>query len=423
MQPLDYMRHVAEWVRRQEGEPVTFAHVAFDAIDRARSLSDYGTEPRLTTLRDGLRARALDKVRQDTVMLGLRDEDLVAADATLCAYEHGRKRVPYMQDRILRWLSDRPQLEVDDWTLGVWRRLLDETGLKPGHFDGSLEWSAIVAPPGESPEPVVNWSDALDALVGLDSVKCHVRELRGFLQLEMMRQEAGLPKNPFSLHQVFQGNPGTGKTSVARILAQIYREFGFLSKGHLIEVDRAGLVAGYVGQTEARTEKAVQEALGGVLFIDEAYSLASGGSEDFGGRAIDTLVKRMTDFSHDLVVIAAGYPDKMEEFIRSNPGLRSRFTSYVHFRDYNEDELMEILADIASKAGFDIEEMAWGEARHYLANLRRKRGDEFGNAREVHTLWEAILRRQGARLSQRLETGGDIGNGLTTLLHADVPSA
>ena len=421
MTPLEYLRRIADWVGRHEPSPLTWAHVVFVSLNTAISHSAYKAEPLLRFVRDELRARVLDRLRSDPGMPGLRDEDLVRASSSLADYERGRKAGGMLQDRYLRWLSDRPNL--DDWTLGVWREIVDEAGLEPEHFDGGKSWSSIAPRPTPArPAPTEGWQDALNRLVGLQRVKRHVGELQSFLEVETLRRARGLPANKCSLHHVFLGNPGTGKTSVARILAQIYREFGFLSKGHLVEVDRSGLVAPYVGQTEERTDQLIKSALGGVLFIDEAYSLARGGAEDFGGRAVDTLVKRMEDFRDDLVVIVAGYAKEMEEFIRSNPGLRSRFDSYIEFEDYSDDELLEIFRRGASAASFTAEETTLEAVRGYLLALREQRGRDFGNAREVRTLWEATLRRQARRLLVEREAGRDIDRRLTTLAVEDVPS-
>lgn len=415
--PLAYLQRIRDRVRQYD-EPTTWAHVVFSSLNAAREYSQYGAEPRLGRLRDQLREQVLDKVAKEVQSLG--DADFSQAVLELRRYEAGRRTAPFMQDRFLRWLSDRP--DNGDWTLAVWQRLVREHGLTPGHFDGSREWTAPDDASGrEAAEPEEHWSKALDRMVGLGALRRHIQELGQFLEIEKRRRNLGRSANAFALHQVFVGSPGTGKTTVARILARIYREYGFLSKGHLIEEDRAGLVAPYVGQTEEKTQKAINEALGGVLFIDEAYSLAGGGSSDFGARAIDTLVKRMSDRSRDFVVIVAGYPQEMEEFIQANPGLRSRFTSWMEFPDYDDDELGRIFRIQAEQGGFTIDEPTEEAARSVLRGIRLARGREFGNAREARTLWERTLRRQGARLSERKRAGGDIDGELMSIVAADVP--
>ena len=427
--PISYLRRISDWTRRSNQGPMSWAHVALVSLEKAVAYSTYKEEPRLKTLHDGLRAQVQDGISNDG-MAPLRDEALVEATRHFADYERGRPELPFMQDRFLRWLASRPPALEDDRSLEVWRRLLDKTGIEAEHFGGNREWSPAPTPAAQATaadsagaEPEESPMVLLDRLIGLKRVKRQVRTLRDFLAVEAMREDRGLPKNGFSLHQVFLGNPGTGKTTVARILAGIYREFGFLSKGHLVEVDRAGLVGEFVGQTEKTTGEMIEKALGGILFIDEAYSLASGGKDDFGGRAIDILVKRMEDYSDDLVVVAAGYPDEMERFIRSNPGLRGRFTSYLHFDDYDDDQLTEIFLQRAEAAAYAIDEEAAQAAHICLAELRQSRGKDFANARDARTLWEATVRRLAARvMANHRATGQSIDHAsLTTVVAEDVP--
>ena len=267
------------------------------------------------------------------------------------------------------------------------------------------------APPEEEPAPAEDKPlpppdldqvlAELDALCGLERVKKDVKSLINLVKVQKLRQEQGLPVSPMSLHLVFLGNPGTGKTTVARLLARIYHAIGILSKGQLVEVDRSGLVAGFVGQTAIKTQEAVQKALGGVLFIDEAYALVNQeNGNDFGREAIEVLLKNMEDHRDDLIVIAAGYSGLMEKFIHSNPGLESRFNKYFYFEDYTGPQLMEIFQSMCQKNGYVLSPEAAQWAEQDFLSLYEGRDENFGNARDVRNLFEKAVSRQSDRVAQ-----------------------
>jgi Cdc6-like AAA superfamily ATPase len=245
--------------------------------------------------------------------------------------------------------------------------------------------------------PVEDLLAELDGLIGLEGVKTEVRLVADLLQVQAMRRERNLPVPDSSRHLVFTGNPGTGKTTVARLLAQIYRSLGVVEQGHLVETDRAGLVAGFVGQTALKTTEVFNRALGGVLLVDEAYALARGDdSRDFGREAIDTLVKLVEDHRDDIVVIVAGYPDEMATFVGANPGLRSRFPRTIHFPDYSDDELVAIFGTLCGDGGYTLPDDTKAHLRAWFAAQPRTKG--FGNGRLARNLFEAAMARQASRL-------------------------
>lgn len=248
----------------------------------------------------------------------------------------------------------------------------------------------------------VSLNDALgnlNQLEGLATVKEQVLTWIDQIKVFQMRKNCGLSVPEMTYHMVFTGNPGTGKTTVARIIAQIYCALGILSKGQLVEVDRSALVAGFVGQTAIKTKNVIQKAIGGVLFIDEAYSLSNGQGNDFGQEAIDTILKEMEDNRNDLVVIVAGYSGLMDKFISSNPGLRSRFKNFIHFQDYTPNELLDIFINYCEKNQYSISDSARNILFNYLQSIYDNRSANFGNARDVRNLFETVITNQSKRVA------------------------
>ncbi len=291
--------------------------------------------------------------------------------------------------------GDRPALKADEFVTRVHA---------PTH-------SPVEEPPAEEreetpPEPEPSLEELLaelDGLCGLEQVKQDVKSLINLVKVRRLREEADLPVPPMSLHLVFLGNPGTGKTTVARLLARLYHAIGVLPKGQLVEVDRSGLVAGFVGQTALKTQEVIQKAIGGVLFIDEAYALVNqNNGNDFGREAVEVLLKNMEDHRKDLVVIAAGYSQLMEKFIHSNPGLESRFNKYFYFEDYDGGQLFTIFQSMCSKNGYVLTPEGESLARRELMALYEARDENFGNARDVRNLFEQTVARQSDRVA-RLE--------------------
>ncbi|PFR91750.1 hypothetical protein COK43_09975 [Bacillus cereus] len=237
--------------------------------------------------------------------------------------------------------------------------------------------------------------EQLNRLIGMPQLKQDIQNIVNLIKIQQMRSSKGMKTVAMSRHLVFTGNPGTGKTTVARLLSQIYRKLGILNSGHLVEVDRAGLVAGYVGQTAIKTDEVIKKAIGGVLFIDEAYTLSN---DDFGKEAIDTILKRMEDYREELIVIVAGYPDKMLSFIQSNPGLESRFNKYIQFDDYLPQELVQIFEMMCVEQNYCVDQKALDKVYTYAEKQFTNRNDNFSNARLMRNVFEQTITNQANRL-------------------------
>ena len=302
--------------------------------------------------------------------------------------------------------EDQEQQRITEWL----ERSCDEV-LKDLSGVASASPLKMTKPPNESLEDLLVH---LHALTGLATVKQEVDDLVAFLKVQDIRKERGMAPASISRHIVFYGNPGTGKTTVARLLSKIYASLGFLSKGHMVETERSGLVAGYVGQTAIKTREACDKALGGVLFIDEAYTLV-GRDQDFGQEAIDTLLKFMEDNRDDLVVVVAGYPDKMAGFLDSNPGIRSRFTRFMNFADYSPEELSSIFAGFCKEGGFSLADSAAAKAREIFEEQYIQRDKTFGNARFARNLFEQCLVRHARRITK----ADHISDGMLTTLQGE----
>jgi stage V sporulation protein K len=345
---------------------------------------------------------------------------------TVCGVLTTFNLTPSLQDWLPHWLGYALLLAVvasanlyfAGRVVQLWPQVV--AGFQPGSYRLRPRSTLNAAISNGAPAGIAALNE-LTRMIGLDSVKAEITTLIQRLRVEAARQQQGLPVAPISLHMVFAGPPGVGKTVVARLYGSILRELGVLEKGHLIETDRAGLVAGYVGQTALKTKQVIAEALDGILFIDEAYALAargSGGSDSFGQEAIDTLLKEMEDKRDRLVVIVAGYPEQMQQFVASNPGLPSRFTKVIRFESYNPDELAAIIHVTAQRDGLHL---AAGSDPILKAFFEQAiASPDFGNARTARTLLERAREAQAVRIAPHLASGAV---DLAELATADIKAA
>lgn len=338
-------------------------------------------------------------------------------EAVVKGLQNIHKQVDAMEDQ---YMLSVMLSETDREAIAKYKRIIYDYAKVLANIDGTLTSKEIqflqklerelprnvkpdtsIAPPNKKSKNVsVDIDEELNALVGLDSVKSEVNTFRNYITIQNERKKKGLPIPPTSYHLVFSGNPGTGKTTLARIMAKILKELGILTKGHLVETSRTDLVAGYVGQTAIKTNKVIDEALDGVLFIDEAYTLAKGSENDFGQEAIDTLLKRMEDDRERLVVIVAGYTNEIKTFIASNPGLSSRFNRYINFPDYTKTELVEIFKRLVDKYHYTMNDDAEHALSALFEEVLSKKDEHFGNGRFVRNLFEKVVERQANRLAK-----------------------
>ena len=301
---------------------------------------------------------------------------------------------------LIRSMTERNlrSMDADFWGTPLMEKKVTEKAEKPAEkpaAQAEKPEQKEEIPPKEKIEDLLA---ELDGYVGMDAIKEEVRSLINMVQVYKLRRENDLPTTDMSLHMVFSGNPGTGKTTVARIMARIYHSLDILSRGQLVEVDRSGLVAGYVGQTALKTQKVIEKAMGGVLFIDEAYALNGKSENDFGQEAIDTILKAMEDHRDDLVVIVAGYTELMDRFIHSNPGLESRFNRFLMFEDYTLEQMVAIFKMQCKKGCYVLAEGTEELVRDFISE--ESADDSFGNARGVRNLFEHILVAQNNRLAK-----------------------
>jgi Holliday junction resolvasome RuvABC ATP-dependent DNA helicase subunit len=328
--------------------------------------------------------------------------DVVPSAAELAA-------ISTLRTRLLAGLRQRAPEVTDVEVSGVEAAVTDRAARAEEEEEEATE-------PDPPPRPLEELLAELDELVGLDEVKARVHLVADLLQVQKLRAERGLPTMETSHHLVFTGNPGTGKTTVARLLSQIYRTLGVVARGHLVEVDRSGLVAGFVGQTAPRVTEAFDRADEGMLFIDEAYTLARGNENDFGREAIDQIVKLMEDRRDRVVLVVAGYPAEMEAFLSTNPGLRSRFPTVIDFPDYSTDEIVRIVDLVGAKQRYVLTDEARERLRSVIDAVPRSKG--FGNARVGRNLFEAAVSRHASRVVRLSEHPDEV---LTTLTAEDVP--
>ena len=298
----------------------------------------------------------------------------------------------------------------------------DDKGSAPYAFDATREdrVEGATDKTSSSGEEETDPYEELDELIGLEQVKAEVKALANFVKVQQQRKEQGLKVPKLSYHLVFTGSPGTGKTTVARIVARIYRDLGLLERGHLVETDRSGLIGQYVGQTAPLVNAMCDSALNGVLFIDEAYALTQSGGQDYGQEAVATLLKRMEDDRDRLVVIVAGYTDEMKKFIDTNPGLKSRFTRYINFPDYSADELYRIFRLYAKKNQYTMTKEAADYLQKRLDYVVRHKDRNFGNARYARNVFEKAIQCQANRLSAKTNATPDE---LTEITLADIKQA